>query len=163
MQEILPLRTEAEVLSSLAAYTATFLDLDVGDGRTVGEVYRTLLRGGEGAMLFGGRLFFIDEVLREGRFLGPTDQLISGTPGFCHWNVYERSSELGCTDQAWSGFAFSRDLGIWVEHSWLTDLNGRVLETTAARDLYFGIPLSPSQLDALGQRCIDHSPREEVA
>lgn len=43
-----------------------------------------------------------------------------------------------------TGWALTNDDGIWRQHSWVKE-SGRIIETTAERDLYFGFELTPEE------------------
>lgn len=77
---------------------------------------------------------------------GKKARLIPMRENFCHGNAsalvhQKKAVAIG------TGFAFIKDrkeegTGVWVQHSWGYDSEGRILETTIKRDMYFGIRLT---------------------
>jgi len=102
---------------------------------------------------FGGERFQFDEIIkrdigRDGaRFLlkhgversGEGAKLLKMRISDCHENVLELTKKHPEKYLGWYGFALSRD-GIWRVHSWVTDENNKIIETTVLRIKYFGVP-----------------------
>jgi len=68
-----------------------------------------------------------------------------GAPSDCHDNVLAllATGTTPCglpVGTAWTGYALSDD-GLWRQHSW-ADSDGTVIETTAPRTAYAGVPTS---------------------
>lgn len=72
--------------------------------------------------------------------LGGSAELREMIPNACHSNAADAYlSDPSLTP--WVGYALSAD-GIWRHHGWLATARGTLIETTAARVKYFGIPLA---------------------
>lgn len=65
-------------------------------------------------------------------------EFVEGEPGACHENVAGllQRDEL---DSGWAGYALSED-GLWRHHSW-GKRNGKIVETTVERLVYWGVPV----------------------
>jgi hypothetical protein len=86
--------------------------------------------------LFCGRL------LSEGVLLnGSGARMIKGVPSKCHDNA-QWYADAHPAATWWTGLALNEDAdgGGWVSHSWAVTSHGAIIETTARRCLYFGLP-----------------------
>jgi len=71
------------------------------------------------------------------------ERFIEGEPSMCHHN----SAALVLSGQAvgiGTGYVLSDD-GLWRSHSWAIDEDGRIIETTAVREVYFGLKITGDQ------------------
>jgi hypothetical protein len=66
--------------------------------------------------------------------------MIQGRPNGCHDNA-ALLWLLGTADAIGTGYALSDD-GLWRQHSWGVDGDGRVIETTCPRVRYVGVTLA---------------------
>jgi hypothetical protein len=86
----------------------------------------------------------LEEILERGRVFSMRCTLLKGEPCRCHsnsalyWESNSSSSSI-CT-----GYALSKD-GMWRQHTWVLRVEGRLVETTLRRLLYFGYVLSPKE------------------
>jgi hypothetical protein len=79
-------------------------------------------------------------LVEEGSLVeGSSAQLVAGDLSDCHVNAARLWRSARC-DGIGTGYALSED-GLWREHSWGAS-NGRVVETTTPRILYFGVLMS---------------------
>jgi hypothetical protein len=84
----------------------------------------------------------IDILLGRGEVFGNAAvKRVRGEPNRCHQNVALRHLLSRGRLKICTGYALSED-GLWRQHSWLHD-GERVLETTVARRVYFGVRLDP--------------------
>jgi len=89
----------------------------------------------------------LDAILSRGeRFTPRWLRIWKGEPGLCHFNVgrlwdVNRQLVKICT-----GYALSDD-GIWRQHSWGLFKKKSVVETTIARELYFGFILTNEEAE----------------
>jgi len=98
---------------------------------------RLISMGGWAACMRDIRLAPI--LLTEGTIVSGADaEMVKGRPSDCHENCRELVS-WDRTLVAHYGYALSDD-GIWREHSWCMQRDGRIIETTVARVAYFGAP-----------------------
>jgi hypothetical protein len=82
----------------------------------------------------------IDILLARGAVFGSAKvRKVSGEPSRCHQNVALHHLSSRGQLQVCTEYALSED-GLWCQHSWLYD-GRRVLETTVARCVYFGVRL----------------------
>lgn len=99
---------------------------------------------------------------------GKKARLIPMRENFCHGNAsalvhQKKAVAIG------TGFAFIKDkkeegTGVWVQHSWGYDSEGRILETTIKRDMYFGIKLTGKVLaDFVETNIADEYLKSELA
>lgn len=86
----------------------------------------------------------IDRLLARGKFYpGKGARLRRMRANRCHFNA----AKLFLTSQAAkvvSGFALSE--GLWRSHTWVLNSQGRIIETTELRDVYFGTVLEPKEI-----------------
>ncbi|MFO0845845.1 MAG: hypothetical protein U0797_26260 [Gemmataceae bacterium] len=80
-------------------------------------------------------------ILGCGRAAGPDGLTrLKGRPNSCHANSAAAwKAEPG---RYWIQTGFGLSGGGWRRHTWLVDSEGRVVETTVPRDLYFGMVLN---------------------
>ena len=79
---------------------------------------------------------------------------VDGFVGCCHsnsWKVFSDALEPGLS--LWLGYSLSGDR--WVEHAWCM-LGDRIVESTFARDIYFGAELTPEECEEFGRRQSRH-------
>jgi len=62
-----------------------------------------------------------------------------GEPSNCHGNSAKLWSKSKGKYRFVTGYALIDDDRMWGRHSWLTTKEGKIIETTVPRDLYFGI------------------------
>lgn len=82
--------------------------------------------------------------------------LVDGFVGCCRsnsWTVFRAALEPGLT--LWQGYALSQ--GQWVEHAWCM-LGDRIVESTFAREFYYGAELTPGEREEFGRRLSKHRP-----
>lgn len=86
----------------------------------------------------------IDRLLARGEFSpGKGAGLHRMQANGCHFNA----AKLFLTSQAAkvvSGFALSE--GLWRSHTWVLNSQGRIIETTEPREVYFGVVLEPKEI-----------------
>lgn len=98
---------------------------------------RLVSMGGWAACMRDVRLAPI--LLAEGTIASGADaEMVKGRPSDCHENCRELVS-WDRTLVAHYGYALSDD-GMWREHSWCVQRDGRIVETTVGRVAYFGAP-----------------------
>ena len=88
------------------------------------------------------------EILTRGQLWRKRVRLIRGQPSRCHQNaanLWEQNRERLILV---TGYALTRDDGIWRQHSWLYDpVWDRVIETTTRRSLYFGFAMTTDEAE----------------
>jgi hypothetical protein len=83
-------------------------------------------------------------ILRDGQLTRPED--LTELPGEfhrCHTNSASAWEAAPDRFRIQTGFGLCG--GIWRRHTWLLDLEGRVVETTVPQELYFGAVLDAEQ------------------
>lgn len=88
---------------------------------------------------------YLDELLTRGEDRwGVVAHIVKGRSRDCHGN----SARMYLRDRRhtiWTGWAESAD-GVWRQHSWC-ELDGRIIETTEPRTMYYGFKLTPAESD----------------
>ncbi|MDR6218573.1 hypothetical protein [Deinococcus soli (ex Cha et al. 2016)] len=111
-----------------------------GGAGSVGDLYGRLWPLAPGLVVLDGDTHPLDALLASGQRRGPSDQLRPGRARACHANCLR--ARRHCPDlTVETGFAFTARAGVWVPHTWLRDREGRTIETTTRRDLYYGYVL----------------------
>jgi hypothetical protein len=100
---------------------------------------KLLALGGEEVVIFPYGDPDLDNVLEHGRVFKKTYKKVRGEPSRCHYNVRQQFIKHPNKYRPATGYALTSDDGLWRQHSWLLDTQGRTVETTTPRDLYFGI------------------------
>lgn len=78
------------------------------------------------------------ELLAHGAIHDGGALLRPGAPSRCH----ENAARLYLAEGGAIGTGYGLNDGIWRQHSWWLDPEGRLVETTVIREMYFGITLS---------------------
>lgn len=103
----------------------------------------------------GGAVFLVQQhepdlgrLLDRGEvFDGANPLRIDGKPSQCHQNAAWHWSDNDDTVEIVTGYALSSD-GVWRQHSWCRQIaDGRIVETTEERVLYFGVRLSHEEAE----------------
>lgn len=90
------------------------------------------------------RDYELDALLDRGELHdGSGAEMAPGEVSGCHDNSCRLALENEGW-QMWTGLALSPD-GIWRVHSWAVRPDGRIVETTVGRVLYFGVPVDPAR------------------
>lgn len=96
----------------------------------------------------------IDEgIVMRGRAL-----MRRGKPSSCHENVAWMWGNNHRDYRIATGYALSDD-GLWRQHSWLINSDGRIVETTEKRVLYYGYMLS---IDEAARFAFSNLPRQRA-
>ena len=87
----------------------------------------------------------IQTLLRRGEFMpGKRSELRRMASRSCHSNAADLWWNTEGRIRIVTGWALSKD-GIWRQHSWGLDPEGKVIETTERRKLYFGFVLNAEE------------------
>jgi len=98
----------------------------------------------------------IELLLRRGRVMGGKPcKMVRGRPSQCHYNAAARYVADFHKYHIVTGYGLSADDGLWRSHSWLWD-EKRIVETTAERDIYFGVVLDNFEAAAFVFMLLDH-------
>jgi len=89
----------------------------------------------------------LKKILKRGRVFKPTKiKMLNMEASHCHTNVAQIwSSDATKGTKIVTGWALSDD-GLWRQHSWLKE-GKTLLETTVARDLYYGVVLNNDEAE----------------
>lgn len=82
----------------------------------------------------------LDFLREKGTLTTDAAELVDGDRSDCHRNAV-RLWRQGAAAAIGTGYALSDD-GLWREHSWGVESDGRVVETTEPRVAYFGVTMS---------------------
>lgn len=109
----------------------------------LGQLYERLLQEGGLAVAPIREEPDAKKIIQRGRVFSPKGaRIVSGDRNRCHGNaarlyLQKRGIEIA------TGYALSED-EVWRQHSWGVK-DGKVIETTAPRELYFGFILTPPE------------------
>jgi len=86
----------------------------------------------------------LDELLsRRATFSKDKARMILGVRNECHGNACILESREGY--KVGTGYALSPD-GLWRQHSWAIDQDGRIVETTERRVAYYGFTMTAPEV-----------------
>lgn len=122
----------------------------------VGHLCSTLLEiGGESIKIFfENDPWYCAWLASDGVLMSPQEVvMMSGEPNRCHDNAENLWLESPDKYTLVSGFAFAEDRQMWFYHSWLLDMEGRIVETTVKFDHYFGLVPHDFQMTAAVMGC----------
>lgn len=91
-----------------------------------------------------GRIRLVNRLLKQGQvWPGRNSVLRRGERSECHKNAARFWAGSGGSLRIATGYALIQKDGVWREHSWNVTPQGNLVESTLARDFYFGVVLSP--------------------
>jgi len=101
-----------------------------------------LSMGGEEVVLLPQRKASIEKILKRGfAQAGKKVKIRRGERSRCHANAAALWKENPGEVRIVTGYALTKDDGLWRQHTWALK-KGRIVETTVKRSVYFGCALS---------------------
>jgi len=106
---------------------------------------KLLSMGGEEVVLLPQRKASVEKILKRGFIqAGKSVNLRRGERSQCHANAATLWKENPEEVQIVTGYALTKDDGLWRQHTWALE-KGRIIETTVKRSIYFGCALSRAE------------------